>query len=398
MLVGYARVQLDGANEFFLRARTGYRDFNPGDSFDGRGDEPIDPDLDRLYYRFDLNQYQTAYGHATSDFNVIFKGGRDLAYWANGLVLAQVLDGVDVQLQSPIVDVDLLAGVTITRTVDFDPSRPAFDHNTRRGFYGAMASKQLGRHRPFVYGLLQRDYNEHYDEQTTGAITTRYDYNSSYLGLGSSGNLSDHLLYGVEVAFEFGETLSNSFTVTNGALVPVPQTRDDIYSVALDARLDYVLQDQHRTRLSAEAILASGDPDRGSTNTTFNGNAPGTDDHAFNAFGLVNTGLAFAPSISNLAALRLGASTFPFGGSDSFRRLQVGADFFVYGKLRRDGPIDEQTLDETYLGLEPDLYLNWQVASDVTLALRYGAFVPNSAAFTDDNVRHFIYAGVTFAF
>src|SRR4051812_13078926 len=46
-LVGYARVQFDGANEFFLRARTGYRDFNDQDSFDGRGDEQIDPDLDR---------------------------------------------------------------------------------------------------------------------------------------------------------------------------------------------------------------------------------------------------------------------------------------------------------------------------------------------------------------
>src|SRR5579871_60739 len=31
-LVGYLRANLDGAQEIFLRARTDYRDFNPGDS------------------------------------------------------------------------------------------------------------------------------------------------------------------------------------------------------------------------------------------------------------------------------------------------------------------------------------------------------------------------------
>ncbi len=396
-LVGYARIQLDGANDFFLRGRTGYRDFNKNDSFDGLGDEPIDADLDRAFYRFNLNAAHTAYGGQASDFNLIVKAGRDLAYWANGLVLAQVLDGVTVELPNPYVDVELLGGVTITRTVDFDPSRPAFDHNTRRGFFGAMLSKQIGSHRPFVYGLIQRDYNTH-DELTTGAITTRFDYNSYYLGLGSTGQLSDRLHYGVEAAYEFGDTLSNSFEITQGALVPVEQTRDNIRAWAMDARLDYLMQDLHSSRFSGEVILASGDPDRGSTSSTFNGNQPGTDDGAFNAFGLLNTGLAFAPSISNIMALRLGASTFPLGGSGSFRRLQVGADFFVYGKLRSSAPIDETTKDEQFLGVEPDVYLNWQVVSDVTLALRYGAFFPNSSAFVDDDVRQFIYAGVTFAF
>lgn len=45
----------------FLRGRFGYRDFNYGDSFDGRGDEPIDGDLDRGYYSFDTRRYNAAY-------------------------------------------------------------------------------------------------------------------------------------------------------------------------------------------------------------------------------------------------------------------------------------------------------------------------------------------------
>ena len=66
-------------------------------------------------------------------------------------------------------------------------SRPSFDHNTRRGFYGAMLSRDLAGHKPYVYGLLQRDYNDH-DTLITGPVTTRFDYNSYYLAIGSSAN------------------------------------------------------------------------------------------------------------------------------------------------------------------------------------------------------------------
>src|SRR5437016_1360058 len=45
-VIAFGRANFDGAHEFFLRYRTGYRDFNRGDSFTNRGDEPIDGDLD----------------------------------------------------------------------------------------------------------------------------------------------------------------------------------------------------------------------------------------------------------------------------------------------------------------------------------------------------------------
>src|SRR5436190_10509966 len=92
-LVGYARANFDGAHEFFLRYRTGYRDFNQGDSFTGRGSEPIDGDLDAAYYKFDLARYEGAYHGKAMSNNLVVKVGRDLVYWANGLALSQVLDG-----------------------------------------------------------------------------------------------------------------------------------------------------------------------------------------------------------------------------------------------------------------------------------------------------------------
>lgn len=400
----FLRLNFDGAQEIFLRGVIGYRDFHAGDSFDGRGDEPIDGDLDRGYYRIDLRRYNAAYGRAAlgarpgGDFNLTFQGGRDLAYWANGLVLATPLDGVNVGVEYGAFDLDVIAGVTPVRTVDFDTSRPSFSYNTRRGFYGAMASLRAGEHRPFAYGLIQRDYNE-MDALSLGPIDTAFEYNSWYLGVGSVGALGDNLRYGVEAVYEGGNSLSNSFEIqTGGGLLPLPQTRNEIQAWAVDARLDYLFNDRRQTRLQLEGIVASGDRDRGTATNTFNGNARNSKDHGFNAFGLLNTGLAFSPDVSNLMVLRAGIATVPLPDQAIFQRLQVGADVLAFGKPLRTAPIDEPTGEETYLGFEPDLYLNWQVTSDLTLALRYGLFFPSEAAFGNDDVRQFFYGGLTFSF
>jgi hypothetical protein len=399
-LVGYSRIVLDGAHEFFLRARGGWRDFNDGDSFDGRGDERIDPELDRWFYRFDLQRHQAAYHGKVIDYNLIVKAGRDLVIWGNGLVLSEDIQGVDASLLWRGWELELLAGITPTRTVDFDASRPAFDYNTKRGFYGVQVARPVGTHRPFIFGLMQRDYNDQ-DTLVTGPVVTEFDYNSWYIGIGSSGPIGDRFLYGVEAVYEGGSNLSNSFISGGGPFIqPVPQTEDDIRAWALDARIDYLFPDErHRTRASAEIILASGDDDRLSTSNTFAGNLPNTDDNAFNAFGLLNTGLAFAPQVSNLLAIRVGGSTFPLPDMGPLRRMQIGTDLFLYSKLDADAPIDEPTAGgERFLGWEPDFFLNWQVTSDVTVVFRYGVFFPNEDAFGDDTARQYIYTGLTYAF
>jgi hypothetical protein len=399
-LVTYLRLNFDNANEVFLRSVTDYHDFNPGDSFDGYGSRLINPDLDRAYYRFDIGKALAGYTGKVSNNDLIIQGGRDFVYWANGLVLAQVLDGGKLDFTAGPLALEIIGGVTPTRTVDFDSSRPAYDHNTRRGFYGALLSAQVADHRPFIYGLVQRDYNNSgpYAEQITGPIDTRYSYNSDYLGFGSTGSITDKLSYGAEFAWEFGNDLSNSFMASGLSLIPVSQTRDYINAYAWDFQLNYLAEATHQTRLSAEMIAASGDADRGTTSNTFDGNTPGTPDNAFNAFGLLNTGLAFAPNVSNIMAFRLGAATLPLPHVVALRRLQAGTDLFLFSKFQRNAPIDESTKDRSWLGIEPDVYVNWDITSDVTLALRYGVFFPDSRAFPSDKVRQFVYAGITFAF
>jgi hypothetical protein len=401
-LVGYLRANLDGAQEVFLRARTEYHDFNPGDSFDGFGSRLINPDLDRAYYRLDLQRLQSAYGGSAGPIKVILEAGRDLDYWGNGLVLTETLDGGRLTLGGDGLELDLLIGITPTRTVDIDTSRPEFSFNTRRLFYGAKLSVAEGAHRPFLYFLEQRDENNKNFSQI-GPISTNFSYDSYYFGAGSEGNLGDHLRYGLEAALEGGNGLSSSFiTAGSGSLIPVLQTRNAIEAWALDGRLDYLTEGPHQARYTGEVILASGDHRRGTSTNTLNGSRPHTTDNGFNGFGLLNTGLAFTPEVSNLMVLRMGASVFPLPQQSVFRKLQIGADFFVFGKLLSDAPIDEPTSNgNRFLGVEPDVYLNWQISSDVTLAVRYGLFFPNNSAFGSgaaSDVRQFFFGGLTFAF
>lgn len=394
-IVGYAHLNLDGVHEFYTSLRGSYRDFNAGDPFSESEGSGWRGDLDRAYYRFDYSRYRQAYYGDNVDYNVIFTGGRQLVTWANGLTISQVLDSVVLDLEYGPFTLELLGGITPRRTVDFDSSRPHFDDNTFRGFYGAMVSARVGTHKPFLYFLSQQDYNHDYSS-TLGLLTTRYNYNSWYIGAGSTGAITDRLAYGIEAVYEGGTSLSNSFD--SDTFFPVDQTEEQIQAGALDVKLDYLFGDSRRSRLSLETILATGDADRRNSSNTFGGNRPGTRDHGFNAFGLLNTGLAFSPSVSNIAALRVGASTFPFPDSSKLSRLQVGADFFVFGKMREDGGIDETTNSGRYLGVEPDFYMNWQISSDVTFVLRYGVFFPNGDVIENDEARHFFFGGLTFAF
>ncbi len=398
----YARMNIDGAHDFFIRGRGFYRDFNDGDSFDSSVNG-WDGHLERAVYRFDLSRYEAAYHGKQIDNNLVIAAGRDFIFWGDGLTLAIELDGVQVELSRGPVTLTALAGVTPKDSVDIDSSRPNFDDNTKRGFFGGMISTRIGDHRPYVYGLVQRDYNDS-DGSTfspddgASTITTNYDYNSFYIGIGSNGALGDRFSYGIEIVYEGGDTLSSSIAVQpTGAVVQATQERDDISAFALDAALDYLPGDERNTRFTLEAVVASGDDDRLSSTNTIGGNKAGTTDHGFNGFGLINTGVAFAPSVSNLVALRVGASTFPWPTSKRFRRLQAGTDFFVFGKFDCDAPVDEVTTDDWYLGVEPDFYINWQITSDIGLAVRYGIFFPGDAIVEDD-IRQFVYTGITFAF
>ena len=400
-LVGYADVSFDGVHEFFVRGRSTYRDWNDGDNFDGHGDDWAEPMLDRVHYRFNLKRSIEANEGRTIDGNLVIQGGRQLVHWANGLTLSREIDGGQVTASLGPWSLQGVAGMTRNSSTDLDSSRPDFSDDTDREFYGGLLSYKLSpKHQPYVYALVQEDHNDSGPFLVSG-VPTAFEYDSHYIGVGSKGSIGDQLLYGVELVYQGGTGLSSSFDADTLAIVA--QTHEGIRALAADIRFDYMLADANRTRLSGELIIATGDSDRATTTNTLGGNRSGTPDRAFNAFGLLNTGLAFNPNVSNLLLVRLGASTFPMPQSTLFGKLQVGTNLFISNKLKSNAPIDEDTLttstdDTHYIGFEADFFANWQIASDTALTVRYGMFLPGDAIAGDHDSRHFFFTGLTVAF
>ena len=412
----YGYVNVDGVHEFFGRARFTYRDFNPGDSFRGDGDYWVYPFYDRLWYRFDLRRAMEAYNGQTSVNNLRLQVGRQYVDWASSMVLSEQLYAGVVDLEiGNLFDAKFLIGTTPESSViDFDSSRPSFDGETNRLFAGAQLTLTKFRdHKPYIYVMAQRDHNKE-DFATLQfqiaplpfpptPVPTRYEYNSNYWAIGSNGQFTPRLRYEIEGIYETGSGLSNSYDPAT-LNVPPPvgtfvQTKEDVEAWAARGQLSYHLLDDNMTRFELEGIVASGDDDRAlDTSNTFGGNTSGTKDNAFNAFGYINTGLSFAPPISNLTMIRLGGSTYPFRQSNWTRRLQVGADFFVYGKTDQNAPFDEATTSDWFLGWEPDVWMNWRVASDVAIFVRYGVFLPGDAIAGGKEARHYFYSGVTYSF
>ena len=393
-LTVYGRVNLDGAHGFYARAQFTHRDFSENDSFDGRGDRWVQPFADRYWYEFDLRRAMDAYHHEQIDGNFNVRAGRQFVDWASGLALSETLYAV-----RPTVEFDrrnrleMLVGITPDHTADFDSSRLNYDTKTRRLYYGAMFSHTFDKGDDlFAYVLGMDDRSSEGRTRLGGLTNVSFEREGVYLGLGAKGALSDRLLYLVEGVYLTGDSASDP--LLNGGV----QTSEDISAWAGRVQLTYVFRDESETRMQAELLIASGDADRRSAQDTVGGNAPGTDDHGFASLGFAFTGVAFAPTPSNLISLRVGAATFPARTSETFRDLQVGVDLISSFKYNRSGAIDEPTDDSRYLGTEADIYANWRIYSDLAVTARYGVFMPGSAIPEPDDARHFFYFGVTFAF
>ncbi len=390
----YGRVTLGGAHTGFVRARFRNRQFTPGDSFDGRGDQWTDPILERYWYEFDLRRQLALSSGERSDHNVTLRLGRQFVDWGTGISLSEnLLGGLGRVSLGDRLSFDVLAGVTPAdeSVIDFDASRDEFDRKTRRGFFGgAVRYVTESGHSFFGYGLRMEDLNTDNTSDLLPGEVIDFDYSATYLGVGSSGSFGPRLAYLAELVYQLGESASDPLLGS--------QSREDISAFAGRFQLDVLFQDEFRTRLQLEALFATGDSDRLVTTDTIGGNSPGTTDTAFNSLGFVNTGLSFAPTLSNLWVGRAGVSTFPLTDVRGMDQFQVGADLFVFGKFDSSAPIDEPTGDDALLGFETDLYMNYRVTSDLAVNGRYGAFFPGDAIDGPSDVRHFVSLGITLSF
>ncbi|MBL0927192.1 MAG: alginate export family protein [Phycisphaerales bacterium] len=390
----WGRGSIDGVHNFFVRGRFQYRDFSEDDSFDGRGDRWTQPFLDRYWYEFSLASAYAAYRGETLNGDFRLKVGRQYVDWGSGLVLSNNLYAARPTIRIGRVQIEGLFGVTPAdrSIIDFDASRDGYNNNTKRGYYGGLFRYRFpANHELYAYGLYMDDYNDGRTPRTAlVAPPVDFRYRTTYAGVGAQGQFTTRFGYMGEFVYQFGRSFSDPL---RGA-----QTREDVSAFAGRAQLVYNFNDARSSQLYFDTIIASGDRDRLVSTDTVGGNLSGTTDRAFNSLGYVNTGLAFAPQISNLLSFRLGGSFFPFAGIEWARGLQLGADLFIHNKLLKDAPIEEATTNNMFLGVEPVASVNWRLTSDLVVAARYGVFFPGSGIAGPKDVRQFIFCGVTLSF
>ena len=382
----WSSLSLDqGTHQFYVRGKLQHLDFNSGDSYDGNDNDWVGPNLDRGFYQFDLQRALQAYQHERIPWNFKAKVGRDFVEFGTGYALSMPLDHVLLTMEVENLEVIGLMGTTIRSMANLDRSHPDAGHSDRN-FWGTQISyKGLQKHRPFVYAF----WNEDQLREKPPVLFREWDYDSWYIGFGSTGELIRNLRYSTEWVFEGGDTYGDGRYLQ----------RDDIEAWAFDAELEYLSQWAMRPRLTAEYMFASGDRDRyGSPINTVGGNTRG-DDNSFAGFGFRDTGLSFGPLLSNVHIWRLGAGFTPFEKIEPLAKLELGTDWFLYHKNRRTGAVSDTTADERsgYLGWEMDYYANWRVTSDLAWTARLGTFFPGDA-FSDQTTRTFFLLGVTWSF
>jgi len=387
----WARAETRG-HTFYGRLRLQYYDYDSGDAFTASGDGLTEPLFDRYWYRFDWRNDERAENGTDPGWDWWVQVGRQYVNWVSGLTLADPLYAVRAGAETRSFKADFLFGATPNHFIDFDGSRPNFDSDTERYFYGVSAEcRALHNHRPFVYFLWQEDENS----QPFGAAGPLYHYNSRYVGAGATGEIITGVwLYRLELVYEFGDSISDTLGV-------LPQTIDDIEAYAIRFYLAYMPPRARATmglRIEAEVLVGSGDGDRGAAAQTANGNLSGTKDQSFIAFGYVNTGLALAPELSNLVSVRLTGSAFPLRGRGIFDKMQVQLSGFVFAKYDDNAPISVPTVfGESFVGGEIDLTLDWKLTSDLDLIVQYGVFLPGDAMVNSDTLQ-FFYVGFSYGF
>ena len=174
-------------------------------------------------------------------------------------------------------------------------------------------------------------YNDDQQEERPKDWFRNYDYDSWYIGLGSTGEVLTNLRYGTEWVIEGGSSQLDKW----------PAERKDIHAWAFDNVLDYMPHWRMQPRFIGEYMFASGDGDRPVSPTdVLGGNSSGRTT-GFVGFGYRDTGLSFGPLLSNVHIWRMGAAFKPLEKIEFLRNFETGTDWFLYARNHSSGAVSD---------------------------------------------------------
>jgi len=380
----WMNLDIGGIHQFYVRAKFAIVDYNEGDSFDMNDDDVVGPNLDQGFYRLDVTKAAKAYLDCELPLDVSVKVGRQFNEFGQGIVYSELTDGVNLVLDANDWKLDALVSRNIESEDNIDSSVPDPDHSRREFGAFQFTLKSLDKHEPYVFAVFQHDASSERPEDPW----QDYDYDSRHIGFGSTGEVVTNLRYYCEGIYEAGRSYASWST-----------EREHINAYAFDVGMDYYWDIQTHPRFSVEWAYGSGDPYRWSATNTIGGNMPGTSDRGFLHFGYLNTGYVLAAKLANLQLVRLGGSIRPLEGFEPFDKMELGSNFFFYWKDEKAAGISDMAafMPDHDIGNELDVYTQWQVASDVALAVKYGVFFPGDAYFDNDE-RHLFLTSLTISF
>jgi hypothetical protein len=384
-LVLWTRLNLDGgAHQIFARMRLTFEYYNPGDEY-VRQQDWVGPNLDRGWYQIDVGR-ALRLTEPADPFQLRVRTGRQEVQLGTGYTLDMPLDAVTIDTQVYDFRVIGLIGKTIASYPNIDRSLPVYDHSNRHFLGVQIQYEGLQNHRPFVYALWNNDRT---DERPKNPYQN-YSYDTRYFGVGSRGSLAHNLNYWTEWVFEAGRSYGD------GQI----REQDKVHAWGWDVGIEYLWDRPMHPFVVGEYMFASGDSGRlFSPTNAAGGNRGDSRDTSFVGFGYRDTGIAAAPTRSNIHIWRAGGGLKPLEQVEFCRELEVGTDWFLYHKHHRRGAISDPTAQQFsgYVGWEMDYYINWRFASDLSWTIRWGAFFPGDA-FQDRSMRNFLFTGVTWSF
>ena len=381
----WARMTYGGVHRGYVRGQFSYLSYYKGDHYEFSGNHDWQgPYLDLGFYQFDVDEAVRRWtGHSVDSWSADATVGRQFLYVGRGIAFGLNTDAVSLDWAWRDWSGLVYGSQSVQRWNDLFDNRSGAYQLSDRGFFGAQIEYQ-GWDRRDLYGYVVSQWD------TSDSTSGPDEYDSEYWGIGSTGELLfgepddswgiPNLQYFTEFVMERGQ----SGTINS---------REGIRSWAVDAGVNYYWNAPCRPHFTFEYARASGDSTRiAQPQRLSDGNLAGTSDTTFLGFGYLNTGASFAPLFANLEFIRLGAAARPFEDSCSvcWQNLEVGTSMFVYWRPEEDASISDVRADiagDRFLGHELDLFVNWQMSSDLFLLVNYGVFFPNDGSFSPGNDR-----------
>ncbi len=338
--------------------------------------------IDVAYYQLDIPVTNSMGARESIGY---LRGGRQYHVLGSGLVFNGQFDGGKAGLAWGPLAVTAFAGRSVPETDDMDHSitDPLMSF---RLFYSAMIEGNFSSMVvPYVFALAQDDMNP----ESPDIATQEFEWNSQYWGAGARGNVFiPNVTFLVEYTLETGRRYASGAT----------RTQEHIEAQAIVSQLTFRLLDSPMVPQAYVGFLwATGDSDRTFVPNTFLGNAIGTPDHSFTAFGYYPTGYVFNPILSNLHVFQAGASARPiYPDVLTVMQVDVGVDFYYYTKVKSRGGISDPFMKLRHhdVGWEIDVHADWTVVSDFTLQVRYGLFHAGREPLEDGDRHFFLIAGI----